>query len=348
MPLTAVSAKPYSHGMKNIAVFSAFVIILWALVPGLPAWGQGHILSNIPVNTDTSFPYALSLSVSTGFLFGHGEEIVYKYPGTEIWLSQLLWNIKPLFYYGAALDFSLKRPREKPGFFSSLSLKSGFPGKTGIMEDRDWLSSKDDLTNYSQSDNYTSQAVLIDFLLGLSLPLKLPAYIKLFWASSWMSFQWIGRDGYVQYSDGETPLDDSVEKYPTYGPSIAYSQNWLLFSPGLALGIPLFSRFRADLSFQISPLIFCFARDDHLLRALEFRDYVSWGLYLEPRGDFTFSFRERFELSLHVSYRYVRGGHGESYGRSTGQGTGFFYKYTEDAGAGWYALDSGLSFKVRL
>jgi outer membrane protease len=336
--------------MKNIAVFSAFVIILWALVPGLPARGQGHVLSKVSETQDTAFPYALSLFSSAGFLYGRGEEILYKYPGEEVQLSQLLWNVKPLFYYGAALDLSQIRPFEKAGFFSSLSLKFGFPGKTGIMEDRDWMTSKDELTNYSLSDNYTNQALLLDFLLGLSLPLGPRGRIKLFWSFSWMSFHWTGRDGYVRYSaNGDTPLDDSVEQTPLYGPSIIYAQDWLLSSPGLAVEVPLFPRFRVNFSFQVSPLAFCVARDDHVMRFLEFQDYVSGGLFLEPRGDFIFSFRERFELSLSVSYRHIRGAHGESYGRNTGPGgTVFFYKSAEDSGAGWYALDSGLSFKVRL
>jgi outer membrane protease len=335
--------------MKNIAVFSAFVIILGALVPGLPVQGQSRPL---PGPDKAPFPYALSLFSSAGFLYGRGEEILYKYPGEEIQLSQLLWNVKPLFYYGAALDFSRIRPLEKPGFFGFFSLKFGFPGKTGVMEDRDWMTTQDELTNYSLSDNYTNQALLFDLLLGQSLPLGDRTLIKLSLGLSYMSFQWTGRDGYVRYSRNEnTPLDDSVERSPLYGPSIAYSQNWLLISPELGVEIFLFTRFRVNLSFQVSPLVFCFARDDHVMRFREFQDFVSGGLYLEPRGGFAFSFRERFELSLSVSYRHIRGAHGESYARRTGpegEGTFLFSKSAEEAGAGWYALDSGLVFKVRL
>ncbi|MDR1100125.1 MAG: omptin family outer membrane protease [Treponema sp.] len=332
--------------MKNIAVFTALVIILWAL-PCPQARGQGHILSALP-DTGAGFPYALTLAASTGFLYGYGEELVYKYPGKETYMSQLLWNIKPLFYYGAALDFSRIRPLEKPGFFALLSLKFGFPAKTGIMEDLDWLTVNDELTNYSLSDNYTNGAFLFDVFLGASLPLGDFALIKLQWGFSLMSFQWTGRDGYRRYSSNEnTPLDDSVGPVPFYGILILYAQNWLITSPGLALQIPLSRHFRTDLFFQISPFIFCNARDDHVLRNLEFLDYVSGGLYLEPRGDFVFSFWERFELSLYVSYRYIRGAHGESYQRSTG-GSGQYLKTAEDAGAAWYALDSGLTFKVRL
>jgi outer membrane protease len=335
--------------MKNIAVFSAFVIILGALIPGVPVRAQGHILSKISVDPDTSFPYALSLFSSVGFLYGRAEEILYKYPGETVQLSQLLWNTKPLFYYGAALDFSQIRPLEKPGLFSSLSLKFGFPGKTGSIEDRDWLTPQDELTNYSLSDNYTDHALLFDLVLGLSLPLMSRWQIKLFWSFSWMSFLWTGRDGYMRYSpNANIPLDDSVKETPLYGPSIVYAQEWFLTSPGLAVAISFFSRFRAALSFQISPWMACLARDNHVMRSLEFRDYVYGGLYLEPRGDFVFSFREYFELSLYVAYRYLKGGRGESYGRNTGSGgTDLFQKGAEEAGMGWYALDSGLSFKVR-
>jgi outer membrane protease len=336
--------------MKNIAVFSAFVIILGALVPGVPARGQGHILARPSLDPGPGFPYALFLSSSAGFWYGRGEELLYKYSGETTLLSQLLWNMKPLFYYGGALDFSPRAPGERPGFFASLSLKFGFPGKTGTMEDRDWLSPKDELTNYSRSDNYTGHAFLLDLLAGLSLPLRPWGYVKLFLSFSWMTFQWTAREGYVRYSpNANIPLDDSVPPSPLYGPSIGYNQEWILASPGLALGIPFSPRFRVDFSFLISPLVFCFARDDHFMRSLQFQDYIYGGLYLEPRGDFVFSFRQPFELSLYVSYRHARGGRGESYSRSTGQaGTGLFYKTTEEAGAGWYALDSGLTFKVRL
>jgi outer membrane protease len=336
--------------MKNIAVFTVFVIILTGLVFCPPLWSQGHVLSNAtPGENGAPFPYALSLSSSTGFLYGYGEELVYKYPEGETYLSQLLWNMKPLFYMGTALDFSRIKPLEKPGFFTGLSLKFGFPGKTGTVEDRDWQAQSDELTNYSRSDNYTNGAFLLDALLGLSLPVKKIGILKFYWTFSWMSFQWTGRDGYVQYSpDKDIPLDDSMKKVPIYGASVVYLQNWLLTGPALAVNIPLFRHFRVDLKFQISPFVFCGARDDHVLRDLEFVDNIPWGLYMEPGGDFVFSFLDRFELSLSVSFRYIKGRRGDSYNRNTGQSGGMYLKHDQTAGAAWYALDSGLIFKVRL
>jgi outer membrane protease len=341
--------------MKNITLFIIFVIIFYTSMTGTRVWAQYSGPVPSPSSIKNKFPYTLSVTPAAGFLYGYGEEIVYKYPGKDTYMSQLLWNIKPLFYAGGVLDFSRINPMEKWGFFTALSLKAGFPGKTGIMEDRDWLAPGDALSNYSRSDNYTDRALLFDYLLGLTLPLKSFALLKFHWSFSWMSFYWTGRDGYLRYPRDQlnkplhdTPLDDSVEKKPLYGPLISYSQDWIITSPGLSVFFPLPRRFGAELSFQISPLVFCFARDDHLLRNVEFRDYISGGLYLEPRGTIVFSPHERFELSLYVSYRFVKGAPGESYGRETGENkTGEFDKYSEDPGAAFYALDSGLSFKIR-
>jgi outer membrane protease len=336
--------------VKNIAGFAVLVIILYTFVSCPPIRGQGHILSTTPIDDDAPFPYALSLVSSAGFLHGQGEEIVYKYPGGDIKLSELLWDVKPLFYLGTALDFSRIQPLEKPGVFSSLSLKFGLPGKTGMMEDRDWMTPNDELTHYSRSDNYASGVFLLDFSLGVSLPVKKFAILKFYGIFSLMSFQWISRDGYKRYSaNNNTPLDDSVGEIPLHGISVLYRQNWLLGSPGVAAQIPLSRYFRADLSFQISPLIYCSARDDHPMPEREFMDYVFGGLYLEPGGSFVFSFRDRFELSLSVSYRWISGGHGEIYERDTNPGPGgTWFKSSGESGASWRALDSGLTFKVRL
>jgi outer membrane protease len=339
--------------MKNIAVFIGFVIIFHTFITSTGAWGQysGPVLSQFPIKN--KFSYALSVAPLAGFLYGYGEEIVYKSPGNDTFLSQLLWDIKPLWYTGGLLDFSRINPMEKMGFFTVLSLKFGFPGNTGIMEDRDWEAPADALSHYSRSDAYTNGALLLDYVLGLSLPLKQFALLKLYWGGSWMSFHWTSRDGYTQYAsfsnNAYLPLDDSTPKRPLYGTSINYSQNWLISYPGAALCIPLPRGFRAALSFQISPLIYCVAWDDHLLRDIEFRDYITGGLYMEPRGDAAFSFGNRFELSLYVAYRFIKGAHGETYSRETGLNSGGeFTVNSEDAGAAWYALDSGLSLKIRL
>ena len=88
--------------------------------------------------------YVFTYSASLGVLYGQGEEIVYKTSGEDRYLSELLWDLKPLFYHQSALDFGKTRPLRGPGFWGSLSLRLGIPAGSGNMEDRDWLNRETD------------------------------------------------------------------------------------------------------------------------------------------------------------------------------------------------------------
>jgi outer membrane protease len=114
--------------MRNITVFAVLVIILNCA----PLAAQEETPAQ---------PYALSTWTSFGTFLGQSEEIVYPPPNHPAELySQLLWDIVPVFYYGFSLDFSRAQPLEKWGFFATFSLRNGIPGKSGKLEDRDWLS----------------------------------------------------------------------------------------------------------------------------------------------------------------------------------------------------------------
>jgi outer membrane protease len=323
--------------MKNIAVFIFFVSILPvpAAVFSLPSFLSG---------------YTPSLEFDTGILYGHAEELVYAPGGGRI--SRLDWEMKPLFYAGTVLDFSRADPLERAGFFVSLSMKFGIPAVTGVMEDRDW-DNQGLLTDFSRHDNHTEGAVLLDGLLGLSLPFRSLMVFSVYGAFSWMHFNWAGRDGYGQYLervnyDPAIPVH-SLPKEPYAGTVITYTQDWLFFSPGVSVLLPLSSLLFLKLSFQGSPFVYCAARDSHITTTTEFRDRILWGLYLEPGAELGFTFHRRCSLSLSVSYRMLDGNRGTSWLRSAGHGqNGFFTKLADQSGAAIHALDAGLSFKIRL
>jgi outer membrane protease len=334
--------------MRTITVFSFFVIILYVflVVPALPA----------ETNASPSFPYTFSVGASTGFLYGEGEEIVYKSEDNDAYLSHLLWDLKPLFYYGSSLLFAQRDPWEGFGFFSELLLKFGLPRKTGGMEDRDWLSeTTSDLTHFSSHDNYTDGAFILDFSAGLSFPLNIGPLLKIFTGLSFMNFKWTARDGYYQYAKSSAGTyevwDESIEKKPVYGPAITYCQEWLIFIMGSSLYIPFFTYFSLGFSFQLGAVIFCNAQDDHLEAGnkKQYNDYVFRGVMIEPRGELVFSPHSRVSLSLYCGYRRIKGGRGESYARQSGTGgDGFFDKTPFDsAGAAYAALDTGLALKVQ-
>jgi outer membrane protease len=321
--------------VKNIAFFFCFVIIFYAICPQI--YGED-------AKEKKQFPYALSVTNGAGFLYGYGEEIVYK--TLDSYLSQLTWDIKPLFYYESALAFSRIDLFENFGFFSELSLKFGFPAKTGDIEDKDWLpEGGGNLTNYSCSENYTDRALLLDLSLGISIPIKAFAVIKLFVGISWMQFQWTGRDGYYQYPY-RTPASGPTEGTFS-GPIIGYSQNWLLLYPGISVLYPVLKWFTMEYFVQTGPFTLGTDRDDHFGTNMEYSDYVKWNFYIEPGCTFIFFPYKNIETALRVSYRYIGTTPGETYYRHTGKNMDEEYQLSSTpAGMAFHALDISLLFTV--
>jgi outer membrane protease len=298
------------------------------------------------------FPYAFSAVFSTGLIYGQAEEIVYKYPGNEVFLSQLIWNMKPLFYAASSLEFSRTDPGERIGFFSRLTLKTGIPGTTGSVEDRDWMAlDNDNLTHFSYHNNYTQGSLFLDFSAGISFPFRSGALLNVYGTLVYMSFSWAARDGYLQYSSETAesvyqPWSESIPKQDTFGAVILYSQQWTILTPGISLYLPFFSFLGAEFSLQLSPAVFCTAEDDHLMRSIQFTDNISEGIYFEPRGKLVFFPYKKFELSLYVSCRILKG-RGRTYFRSANHTESSELSNYDDAGAAYSALDAGLSFKIR-
>lgn len=277
-------------------------------------------------NEQNTRNYRFSLGTQFGFIYGQSHEIVY--PASENrgkYLSELIWEIKPLYYYGAYLDFGRIDLMKKPGFFASLSYKIGVPGDTGIMEDRDWRSMENGaLTNFSSHTNRTNEYYSLDAVIGSTFPVFSLFYIKPFISGSWMSFSFTGRDGKIKYArkkvDGTYyPIDDDpiTDEYP--GNNISYTQNWFLLTAGVSIGRKLPAGFSAELSFKITPLTYCAAQDDHLETNAAYLDYTTFGLFVEPAGKLSYTVN-RLEFSLEAAYRYISNTRGPSYNDRLNEG----------------------------
>ena len=320
--------------MKNITVFAVLVIILF----GIQA-------------TAAQENYAVSLSYQAGFLYGQAEETVYPFNTKAELLSQLLWDIKPVFYNGLLLDFSQTKPMEKWGGFAGLSFKYGIPGGSGTMEDRDWMSKENDaLTHFSSHDNNIKELFLLDVLAGFSFPLHRIVLLRPFLTASYMRFYFSGTDGYGIYArsladDTFAPIDDNPNRRSFSGKVINYTQDWLYIAPGFTLRFYMQKRFSAGLSFQISPLVFYTGLDEHLTTQVQYKDYVRFGLFLKPEAGISFSFIEWLSLSLECSWRYIKETRGQSYQRVYGFSS---YAKNGEAGAGLSMIDTVLCLKIRL
>jgi outer membrane protease len=230
--------------------------------------------------------YGFSIAPQLGFVYGQALEFVYNPPGAEREiLSELIWEMKPVFYYGLYVDFGRIDLMSRPGFFASVSFKAGIPADSGVMEDRDWyqgvppINENDDFTHFSSSTNKTREFFWLDVVVGASIPVKSLFYIKPFLSGSWTRFSFIAKDGYAMYPSGQESFE---------GEEVCnYQQDWFLSALGISVGTNILSPFSFDLSFQISPFTYCVAVDEHFKRktkteddTLIFRDYTSMGLFL--------------------------------------------------------------------
>jgi outer membrane protease len=253
-------------------------------------------------------------------------------------LSELIWDTKPVFYYGIQAEFSRIDKMKGPGFFSSLSFKAGIPSDSGVMEDRDWLyPANSELTKFSSHTNRTNKFFWLDAAVGASFPVKSFFYIKPFISGSWMRFAFTGRDGYGIYNDSN-PKEQVFS-----GIGITYQQDWLLLAAGFSAGTNILYPFIFDLSFQISPLTYCAATDNHFLTDTVYKDSTNFGLFLEPSFNMSLIVKP-VEFSFVSSYRHIGKTKGESYAN---EGKGFYLEPNK-TGAGLSVLDLRFLVSIRL
>ncbi|MDR1306938.1 MAG: omptin family outer membrane protease [Treponema sp.] len=327
--------------MKSIVGFCCFVTLACT-----PAFGEIRLLGQ---------PYAFSLSAGPGMMYGTAYEIVYQDSASEDYLSELRWELKPLWYLGLKASFGPGDILRRWGISLELAVKAGLPMKTGTLEDRDWLTSTvpGSLTHFSSHDNKTRAAVLADLDFAFSLPFKGRFFFKPLLSLDYVFLSMEARNGYIQYgpnypSSSRTapyePWSSSWKKEPMTGSGITYIQHWILLSPGIGFGAVL-DRVTLEASFKITPAILCITIDNHLLWGTVFTDYMAGGLALEPALDISVELAKNMSLGLTASYRHMVKTRGDTVVDEKGKEA---YAVPGVGGSGLRLFDGGLYFKVRL
>ncbi len=296
--------------------------------------------------------YAVSISALTGFLNGQGREISYK-NGAGDYLSLLVWNMEPLYYYGYAFNFERANPLEGAGFYTNLTVRRGIADNTGTMSDMDWHDKRDmRLTNFSSHDNRTDSALMFDFKAGASFPLFGAVVIKTYAIFSFMDFSWKSTGGYLQYAqnyggDIYDAWNESLPKTYLTGRVVDYHQTWFLGGLGFSATLPI-GPFSMGLGMDISPLVFCMTADNHWLRDMRFEDYFMGGILFEPSAFALADLGRRLTLKFRVSYRVSTELIGDSYIYNTYGGAKSFLELSRSsAGTSFTALDVSFSLSVK-
>jgi hypothetical protein len=343
--------------MRNIPALTVLVIIIFSFASNYSVYSQNKAEKN----------YGFSISPQTGFFYGQALEYVYPESGETKgeFLSELKWDMKPVYYFGLQLNFGKINVMSSAGFFSSLSFKAGIPMDSGVIEDRDWNSHiNDELTHFSSHTNRIIQFFSQDFTIGASIPVKSYLYINLFINSTWMRFAFTGRDGYGKYAREMAgnysyySIDDNPKEIIFIGDVISYAQDWLIFSPGLSVGSKILYPFSIDFSLKMSIFSYCSDQDEH--REITYKkppdsylykdsyhrtylDYTSNGFFIEPAVCISYSFK-RIEHSLEFSRRHIGKTKGITYVNENDTG---FYLSTYNSGAGLSFIDMRYLLKFR-
>jgi len=302
--------------------------------------------------------HSLSISPLMGMITGKSEENLYKYKDSDQHVSQLLWDLKPLFFTGFELDFGPAEPFKSGGFASAASLKFGLPFKTGIMEDRDWAdNSADYLTHYSRHDAYSQNAILAAISAGYSWRITDFFVLGAYGEFSYMYFSWMAEDGFYQYSTFSgghyNEWDESIPKEKVYGAVVRYAQNWFIFSPVLSVKGRIHGRLFVEGNISYSPLAYCADRDDHLLQDTSghgklFFGNFPFGHYINVSARLNYSLLETLDLCLSFSYRYITGLRDKTYYAITGAGASGHSIVNYEGGTGYSAIDINLAAKIRV
>jgi outer membrane protease len=325
-------------------ISSLVILTAFLLSPAFAEAVNGDSSLSMPTNSGDvsgSGRYGFSLSPYIGILYGHSEEIVYKDPPEQnLYLSELLWDLKPLLYAGLGVDFAPGDSSRKQGFAAALSFKAGLPLKTGIIENRDWIN-ENFITHYSRHDAYSRTTVLLDVSAGYFRRFFDSLALNIYGEISYAHLSWSGANGYTQYPI-TFPWDSSFPKTYYSGEVIRYSQNWFIAAPGVSLDWDMNRLFSLKAFFNYSPLIYCADRDDHLVGMKRtFLDYLYFGQYIKAGGGLTLSPSQNTGISLHASYKRITGARGNTF-------EGGWLLAQDGAGAALKALDLGFAVNFRL
>ena len=303
----------------------------------------------------------VTASTGAGIMYGLARELVFNTSasGMAYTLSELDWDIKPIFYTKAALALNTS-----VGFAASLDVRMGVPGKAGFIGDSDWLNYYQygdyRKTNFSQSDSYMERAILLDVQVGWEIPLANWVSLQPFLSFNFMDLKWTARDGYYQNPSGGPWNPSSHPLFPDYstepklsisGTGIIYQQTYFYPAVGVAVKFMAGDDFGITASFAFSPLVFCNDMDNHLLASEDFYENMAGGVLLEPKVSLEWQVSGRARLSLDVSYRHIEGLVGATSVVITGvnQTPGLVAaSYQNGAGAAFDAVDAAVNFLLTL
>lgn len=283
------------------------------------------ILCTLTLGIGSAFSFAnnlfnIEVQPEFGILHGAIGEYVYEdvILNTDHLESSLDWDIPAIPYIGASAQVTIIK-HILLGFNGIIA----FPGKSGNMQDYDWLNSiggssgtyldwiledPTELTNYSIHDNYLDQYYRIEVELGGTItPLYFISVSPVF-SYQYSIIQFTGSNGYRKYKSEDfrqIPFNEKVISYAVETNSVKF---------GLKLDISPVKFLDIGTDVYYSPnLTFIKALDRHYLGSYAFYDKIDSSSLLQVNLSIQYSFPKYHKLGLKCGFEYVPVSTGQDY-----------------------------------
>lgn len=261
-----------------------------------------------------------------GVRYGTLGEYVYTpdTSGSYQKLSELDWDMKPVWYYGGKASFGWR------GISLSGYAAGSIPGRTGSMYDSDWQNitingDADTKTNYSISENTLTSSYKLGADVSYTFYLDKYVSVQAIAAVDYMYTKMEARNGYGWYADASTlgtsvgySYDSDNAIYFSSGElrGVDYTREDMLTWIGVTNIITPFRQFTGTLSFFVSPYAYIQSIDCHYGNGSNnyYIDIMSGfcsAYKFETAG--AYNFTKNFSLRLTVSWIFSGIIKGEDY-----------------------------------
>lgn len=237
-----------------------------------------------------------------------GEYVYYKYLDDDSHeqgakLSQLDWDLKNVFCLGVDFKMSAKN------WHWSYGVKTAVPKDVGIMADSDWKNVvylpeidstyADLLTNYTESKNqlkfFLDTNAKVGYKFSPDTKISFQPFFELGYRFIKMSAQGL-RGAYgnsvtvdVPHYEAWDSLYATTKNEDESKTVVVFTQSFVFTWLGLETSIWLNNRFGFGWTFALSPFLFAYSLDLHVLRSDQFHDLVC-GFFQSAHVDFFMDF----------------------------------------------------------
>ncbi len=217
-------------------------------------------ISSSPLIEKKDFPFSISLS--SGFINGDIEELIYQ---DNKMVSKLKWELKNVMFTGGSASFFLPYK-----IVLNIGARIKISEADTYMEDFDWLKTgRDEWADYSKSNSELESGEMFDTNLVIPFFRQKKFSLSLIAGFKHDHWSWSDRGGYFIYSS-ENGFRDHIGEFENKK-GISYEQ-WL-YVPYLGIKSDFkLGKFLFNIDFLHSNYASGKSKDNHLLRNIRFED----------------------------------------------------------------------------